>query len=155
MVHVFISYAALDRAIADGSWRAGDNPFPGLEPFTPEFSRVFFSRAAEAREVLNRLHAMHSTAGILAIVGPSGCEKSSLLTGHTNEVIDLTFAPDGRTLATTSNDQTVILWQPPRPGNVSGNEVREACLRAGGPLDEATWGQFAPGVSYQDTCADH
>jgi hypothetical protein len=62
-----------------GSWRAGDNPFPGLEPFTPEFSWVFFGRTAEAREVLNRLRAMSSSAGILAIVGPSGCGKSSLL----------------------------------------------------------------------------
>ncbi len=62
-----------------GSWRAGDNPFPGLEPFPPAFSRVFFGREAEAREVLNRLRAMSSTAGMLAIVGPSGCGKSSLL----------------------------------------------------------------------------
>jgi hypothetical protein len=53
-----------------GSWPAGDNPFPGLEPFTPELRRVFSGRAAEAREVLNRLRAMNSTAGILAIVRP-------------------------------------------------------------------------------------
>ena len=29
----------------------------------------------------------------------------------------------------------------------------DACLRAGGPLDKVTWGQYAPGASYQDTCA--
>ena len=50
-----------------------------LEPFTAEFSRVFFGRAVEAREVGNRLRAMGSTGGMLAIVGPSGCGKSSLL----------------------------------------------------------------------------
>ena len=71
-----------------GPWRAGDNPFPGLEPFIPEFSRVFFGRTAEAREVLNRLRAMSSTAGILAIVGPSGCGKSSLLNAGVVPLLD-------------------------------------------------------------------
>ncbi|MGB8201399.1 MAG: TIR domain-containing protein, partial [Pseudonocardiaceae bacterium] len=62
-----------------GAWREGQNPFPGLEPFTAALSRVFFGRAAEAREVGNRLRAMGGAGGVLAIVGPSGCGKSSLL----------------------------------------------------------------------------
>jgi Novel STAND NTPase 1/TIR domain len=62
-----------------GTWREGDNPFPGLEPFTAALSQVFFGRVAEAREVGNRLRAMGDTGGMLAIVGPSGCGKSSLL----------------------------------------------------------------------------
>jgi hypothetical protein len=62
-----------------GSWREGDNPFPGLEPFTAALSRVFFGRAAEAREVCNRMRAMGGPGGMLAIVGPSGCGKSSLV----------------------------------------------------------------------------
>jgi TIR domain len=62
-----------------GAWREGDNPFPGLEPFTAALSAVFFGRAAEAREVGNRLRVIGGTGGMLAIVGPSGCGKSSLL----------------------------------------------------------------------------
>ncbi|MGH3820822.1 MAG: TIR domain-containing protein, partial [Pseudonocardiaceae bacterium] len=62
-----------------GTWREGENPFPGLEPFTAARSRVFFGRADEAREVGNRLRALGSTGGLLALVGPSGCGKSSLL----------------------------------------------------------------------------
>jgi WD40 repeat protein len=62
-----------------GSWREGDNPFPGLEPFTAALSAVFFGRVVEAREVGNRLRTMGGTGGILALVGPSGCGKSSLL----------------------------------------------------------------------------
>ncbi|MBV9730413.1 MAG: toll/interleukin-1 receptor domain-containing protein, partial [Pseudonocardiales bacterium] len=62
-----------------GTWREGDNPFPGLEPFTAALSAVFFGRAAEAREIGSRLRTMGSTGGMLAIVGPSGCGKSSLL----------------------------------------------------------------------------
>lgn len=69
------------RLLEDGgdTWREGENPFPGLEPFTAALSRVFFGRAAEAREVGNRVRAKGSTGGMLAIVGPSGCGKSSLL----------------------------------------------------------------------------
>jgi len=62
------------------------------------------------------------------------------------------FAPDGRTLATANTDQTATLWDLPSLDRLAGSEVQEACLRAGGPLDKATWDQYAPGISYQDTC---
>ncbi|MGH3684707.1 MAG: hypothetical protein ACRDQY_23435 [Pseudonocardiaceae bacterium] len=62
-----------------GAWREGENPFPGLAPFTAARSRVFFGRVAEAREVGNRVRAIGGTGGLLAVVGPSGCGKSSLL----------------------------------------------------------------------------
>jgi WD40 repeat protein/type II secretory pathway predicted ATPase ExeA len=71
-----------------GTWREGDNPFPGLEPFTAAFSRVFFGRVAEVRDVGNRLRAMGSSGGLLAIVGPSGCGKSSLLNAAVAPLID-------------------------------------------------------------------
>ncbi len=71
-----------------GTWREGDNPFPGLEPFTAARSRVFFGRADEAREVGNRLRAKGSTGGMLAIVGPSGCGKSSLLNAAVVPLLD-------------------------------------------------------------------
>jgi energy-coupling factor transporter ATP-binding protein EcfA2 len=71
-----------------GMWREGENPFPGLEPFTAALSRVFFGRADEAREVGNRLRAMGSAGGMLVIVGPSGCGKSSLLNAAVVPLLD-------------------------------------------------------------------
>ncbi|MGH3773356.1 MAG: hypothetical protein ACRDRW_18505, partial [Pseudonocardiaceae bacterium] len=71
-----------------GTWREGDNPFPGLEPFTAALSRVFFGRSAEACEVGNRLRAMGNADGMLAIVGPSGCGKSSLLNAGVVPLLD-------------------------------------------------------------------
>jgi WD40 repeat protein len=79
----------------------------------------------------------------------------SPLLGHTGSVYGVAFAPDGRTLATVSTDQTAILWDLPRLEGFRGDEVREACLRAGASLDKATWGLYAPGISYQDTCIAH
>jgi hypothetical protein len=33
------------------------------------------------------------------------------------------------------------------------NDVRDACARAGGALDEATWQIYAPEIPYRNTCA--
>jgi WD40 repeat protein len=75
------------------------------------------------------------------------------LTGHTDEVNTVAFSPDGHTLATVSENAAIILWDMKPLEELRRDAVREACTRAGGPLDEATWGFYAPGTSYQNPCA--
>jgi energy-coupling factor transporter ATP-binding protein EcfA2 len=51
------------------------NPFVGLRPFESEESLLFFGRREQAIELLQRLHETR----FLAVVGSSGCGKSSLV----------------------------------------------------------------------------
>ncbi|MBM0230855.1 NACHT domain-containing protein [Micromonospora sp. STR1_7] len=63
------------------TWRSPESPYPGLAPFTVEREGVFFGRNREASEVLHRLERSGSAPAtrIVAIVGPSGVGKSSLI----------------------------------------------------------------------------
>lgn len=51
------------------------NPFPGLRPFEPTESHLFFGRDEQVDELLVRLQRLR----FLAVVGTSGCGKSSLV----------------------------------------------------------------------------
>ncbi|MEV8437971.1 TIR domain-containing protein [Actinosynnema sp. NPDC051121] len=72
--------ATLKRIDADGGgeWHDGDNPYPGLEPFTEKLTGLFFGRASETRDLAARVRA-DAGRGVVAVTGPSGCGKSSLL----------------------------------------------------------------------------
>ena len=62
-------------------WDSARPPFPGLEAFTEQDAGVFFGRAAEAAELLERLHPVEPTKAhrLIAVIGPSGVGKSSLV----------------------------------------------------------------------------
>jgi WD40 repeat protein len=72
--------AALRRLDSGGrrKWRDGDNPYPGLEPFTAAMSGLYFGRSTEIRDLAAELRII-TPARAVAVVGPSGCGKSSLL----------------------------------------------------------------------------
>ena len=55
------------------------NPYKGLRPFSESDALNFFGREPLVEELLNRMDAETSTEQFLAIVGPSGIGKSSLL----------------------------------------------------------------------------
>ena len=50
-------------------------PYPGLRPFEPHESDIFFGRKEHITELLTRLKSHR----FLGVVGPSGCGKSSLI----------------------------------------------------------------------------
>ena len=52
------------------------NPYPGLRPFRADETHLFFGRESQVDAMVDRLAA----AGFLAVVGSSGCGKSSLVT---------------------------------------------------------------------------
>ena len=52
-----------------------DYPYPGLRPFRPEESDIFFGREEQTDQLLERLGSNH----FLAVLGGSGCGKSSLV----------------------------------------------------------------------------
>ena len=54
---------------------AAGNPFPGLRPFEAEEDHLFFGRETRVDDLLRRLRFNR----FLAIVGTSGCGKSSLI----------------------------------------------------------------------------
>src|SRR5262245_39644848 len=51
------------------------NPFVGLRPFTAAESILFFGRRQQTVELMEQLHRTH----FIAVVGSSGCGKSSLI----------------------------------------------------------------------------
>ena len=62
------------------AWDPARPPYPGLRPFQPEEAAVFFGREREVDELLERLRpALRRRHASLAVVGPSGSGKSSLV----------------------------------------------------------------------------
>jgi WD40 repeat protein len=79
----------------------------------------------------------------------TGRQIGSPLTGHTRAVESVAFSPDGKTLASSSADDTVRLWDVAYTEDI----VPRLCASAGRPLTRAEWARYVPpGPAYQNLC---
>lgn len=75
---------------------------------------------------------------------------TTFLTGHTSSVSSVAFSPDGKTLASGSGDNTIILW------DVSFQSWQaRACRIANRNLRRAEWAQYIGDIEpYRATCPE-
>src|SRR4051812_6740483 len=87
------------------AWDPDRSPYPGLVPFAPEDAAVFFGRRPETGRLMELLTPtlQHGPGRFVAVVGPSGSGKSSLL--HAGLLPPLARQP-----------QRWLGVPPPRPG---------------------------------------
>lgn len=77
-------------------------PYPGLRPFQPQESAIFFGRGVQIAEMLTRLEDHR----FLAVVGASGCGKSSLVRAGLLPALEQGF------LAASSDRWRFVIMQP-------------------------------------------
>jgi WD40 repeat protein len=74
------------------------------------------------------------------------------LTGHTDQVYTVAFAPDGKALATAGADKTAILWDLDALNDLRGHAAQRACGAVERGLDSEEWHRYIPDLPYQKTC---
>jgi WD40 repeat protein len=76
------------------------------------------------------------------------------IVGPGDRINDLTFAPDGTTLALAGGDGQVALWNLQPVHDLRAHSLRYACEISSGGLDHVEWQRYLPNRHYEATC-DH
>src|SRR5262245_38850399 len=93
------------------------NPFVGLRPFNSDEALLFFGRREQTIDLLQKLHRTH----FVAIVGSSGCGKSSLVRAGLIPKLKAGFLVEDR-------DHWLIATM--KPGDAPMRNLAEALLNA-------------------------
>lgn len=80
----------------------GDNPYRGLDAFQPDDAPVFFGREMFVERLLTHLGRNGSTPRFLALVGPSGSGKSSVIRAGLIPALNQGQIPGGNTWTVTT-----------------------------------------------------
>ena len=92
--------------------------------------------------------SMDRTARLWDSADPAGpVPAPEALSSHTGAVEAIGFSPDGRTLATGSDDNTIMLWDL----DVE-HSVQRICAITRGALTKPQWQQILPRLPYSPPC---
>jgi len=111
------------------------NPFPGLRPFEAKDSTLFFGRDDQIGEALDRMLRQR----LLAVVGVSGCGKSSLVGAGMVPALEMGLAGD-------PNQRWRVATM--RPGDGPLRELGRCLGFGGGALAERTYGLLEAVATY-------
>jgi WD40 repeat protein len=102
------------------------NPYKGLRAFTEADAAVFFGRERLVRQLMARLQEDHPLRNFLAVVGPSGSGKSSVVSAGLVPALRRGVMPD---LISDRDDAVTVTWQPVPAGTSSALPGRELILQ--------------------------
>lgn len=121
---IYLPTAAASAPDAYASQGAAPSPFPGLRPFEPEESELFFGRDDDIQDILDRLRRTR----FLAVVGSSGCGKSSVVRAGIVASLQDGFMADA------SSPWCIAIM---RPGSNPTAQLAAALCRPGALLGES------------------
>jgi len=105
------------------------NPYKGLRAFTEADAAVFFGRERLVMQLIARLQEDHPLRNFLAVVGPSGSGKSSVVSAGLVPALRRGVTPEPEPAHKNSMGDLTVTWQPVPLAKTSVRAARELVLQ--------------------------